>query len=1297
MYLLKLKERNLDLYHTLKAETNSDNEKKALRQLLKISDTQKGPDLESTNEIVKPDLQNAITKSVIATKGILITQDLVDILQERRHVLINFPEEYKVTVKPHSKVVIKAFSSDSEEMLFQQAVSVLGLGVCTTEDMPAQSNVNIPRFSPGSKEIQFCATTLKYISISPMNLTYDTFQMKLSSEAKESLQSILEAYKLNRNIFNNDIYKKCVHFFKLFGSHVAIGPLHYGGLIVQKCSSKFLEEQERESILKMQKDILMATSGIYDSKLDKIMFKKSCSEKTINETYLTNEVLAGPKIPSSLEEWKSMCSSSSDNWALTDRGKQFVPVWELLQLHQHEEFAGIINVLIQSWERMAWLKASSTNDSIINFCGGGAKDNALFSISITQIKADTDDTQKVRYDTSVCTATKSQGTNSPFSSENEMLRLLHLKSHYNHKIELKDALCIRPDIIRISINNESYPELKQLPFLVLHKLMSYDKRCRSDLLSPVSRKYRSSSIHHSSDDDDSESKDDEDDDHDGKKLENKIHPMDCLHALLLCCDDFLRQDLFSRLAKCQLSIPFLMPDPVKKTLILPIWAMRSIIKEWTPHGKLQQSHSIVTYPMPIISFIRFGQHKRNTFSKSKTLNVLMTGSEQSPFFHYNCPGGQYPRVFSEGLVDMSWYLPSGKPSDTFEDAIAFLNLHGDAHKFLLQAKILAQISSLCFVLLTDEDYIFDGQDMAILQKLNDSLMGLYILNDVHKDATNLKKVLPRAKIIRLLDKYPTKIEEALCNKISTIKVSQYKSIEETIKIINCSDVEIDENHEAYQIGFKHAQAIENLVKTTFVEPRLFKKTVVPLQGPDLWQSWAENDKELNRQYNKGSESTETYSAKIEREKKKIRKEQLKYVRSQTDIMKLFEDALFKLSKESKKRTRNYFLRCLSLMLNEHTGDYLNQKQQSYLKLQEELKLASFKCLKSADRKRMEYTKVQHEILEASFGLENLLREMGQIYEAAHNVKEYKLYCSQLSSVMADLVIDGYPLELMDGDAAHVPLIWIKAVIQDVIKKIGDKKVYVLSVLGLQSSGKSTMLNAVFGLQFKVSAGRCTSGAFMQLVQLDSSTESRTGCQYILVVDTEGGCVPELDNTDKSKHNNELATFVIGLANTTLINIMGENPGDMDDMLQTSVHAFLRMTRVENSQSCKFIYQNATSTTKSHVIHDKFTQKLDQFTRDAAESEKCTNKYHCFNDVIRYNVLQDKHYFPTLWKGDPPMAPIHEGYSEKAQILKLHIVDQLCQASSFRLGQYSISGQNLSTFGFRVSCLWDALLKEDLIS
>ncbi len=57
---------------------------------------------------------------------------------------------------------------------------------------------------------------------------------------------------------------------------------------------------------------------------------------------------------------------------------------------------------------------------------------------------------------------------------------------------------------------------------------------------------------------------------------------------------------------------------------------------------------------------------------------------------------------------------------------------------------------------------------------------------------------------------------------------------------------------------------------------------------------------------------------------------------------------------------------------------------------------------------------------------------------------------------------------------------------------------------------------------------------------------------------------------------------------------------------------------------------------------KFTRQLNKFTNNAAIEEKCEGKYKCFNDVIKYDDSTDAHYFPGLWKGDPPMALVNPG-------------------------------------------------------
>ncbi|KAL0198940.1 hypothetical protein M9458_007480, partial [Cirrhinus mrigala] len=194
-------------------------------------------------------------------------------------------------------------------------------------------------------------------------------------------------------------------------------------------------------------------------------------------------------------------------------------------------------------------------------------------------------------------------------------------------------------------------------------------------------------------------------------------------------------------------------------------------------------------------------------------------------------------------------------------------------------------------------------------------------------------------------------------------------------------------------------------------------------------------------------------------------------------------------------------------------------------------------------------------MEIAFGLEHIMREIGQIYESCSSVrknkKDLQIHFSSLPGFAAEMMISGFPLELMDGDAAHVPLIWISAVLDQLIQKLGDQRVFVLS-------GKSTMLNAMFGLQF----ARSFHAA-------------------------------ELAGKSTRHHDNELATFVIGLANLTLINIFGENPTETQDILQIVVQAIMRI---------KKNVTDITAEEKNEEGRRRLQQTLDEMTKLAAKDE-----------------------------------------------------------------------------------------------
>ena len=388
--------------------------------------------------------------------------------------------------------------------------------------------------------------------------------------------------------------------------------------------------------------------------------------------------------------------------------------------------------------------------------------------------------------------------------------------------------------------------------------------------------------------------------------------------------------------------------------------------------------------------------------------------------------------------------------------------------------------------------------------------------------------------------------------------------------------------------------------------------------------------------------------------------------------------------ESSKEAESYYLYWIKLFLDDYSRDII---QELYPQYQKE------KRKKSTSKQKAKVQEFVDRMIAASIGLEHFLREFGQMYETAQKMIDLNkdnpsaaTLVVQLPKIAAKLLLSGHSFEIMDGDASHVPITWVSAVIEEVKEQLHNPKVLVVSVLGVQSTGKSTLLNTVFGLQFSVSAGRCTRGVFMQLVSLDEKLSKKMNYSHILVIDTEGLHAPELSNEKSNAHDNEIATFVIGIADVTIINQFGEAFAEMDNILQTVVHALLRMKKVKKNSKVVFVHQNVPGLlAREKGDHGRlnFKQMLDEMTRLAAKEERCESKYKSFNDVIVFKDDEDVFHFPSLWKGDPPMAPVNPGYSDKALKLKSHVLK-------------TPSHYSMSSFMKHLKSVWDAILYEDFV-
>ncbi|KAI5102661.1 interferon-induced very large GTPase 1-like, partial [Silurus meridionalis] len=808
---------------------------------------------------------------------------------------------------------------------------------------------------------------------------------------------------------------------------------------------------------------------------------------------------------------------------------------------------------------------------------------------------------------------------------------LGLKEYYPNKLTLRSLL----EINSASVSDEEVQTLQAIPWTFLRKLLTVNSNSRSSI--SVQGK-----------------KNETDDLFDEQGSDDTPNLLDLHTALFACADSFLQQEMALKMSMCQFAVPLVLPQGVHNKCTLMLWALRGILKEWRPHSMSDSKgfveDSVVHAKIPLISFVRLSNC---SLSKSQVLNQVLNNSQQHHdfFSHQKMTGGSAPRIIAKGIVEICWSLPCGNNSiDVFPEPVAIANLRGDVCTFETQFSFLTQVSTAVFVFLDSVDnneqrlfaslqekskmFLLVNSQTNMSQKTKSSIKSAYKALQLERDHIIVKSqnmnLAAFAKMIR------STIIHLPSNMLKSCDINSMKGIARELGLC------IDESENRACVSAE--QTAEEIMKCIGVRQVVeFKKARLPLQGEN-WKRLAQIEKEQCRLQHSGELNLEEYKAQIQKEKDEIRTKQTQY--KLTDSMDIFIKAL----STPDDTERAFFLRWLGLKLDRHSHKQMSHLRHKYAW-----------CEQKKGREGM--ARLVQELLDCSLAIEHYTREMGQIYEAfsfGSNKMSDKIH--NLPTLAAKMLLAGFPLELLDGDASNIPEKWVSDVLMELHRMVEQKsRLLVLTVLGVQSTGKSTLLNTMFGVQFAVSSGRCTRGAYMIFIPVGDDLKEELLCDFVLLIDTEGLKSPALAQLEDSyEHDNELATFVIGLSDVTIINVAMENSTEMKDVLQIAVHAFLRMKEIGKKAVCHFVHQNVAGVSaydKNMTDRKKLLDQLNEMTLIAAEMEKQPNVKK-FTDVLDYDVEKNNCYIPGLWHGTPPMAPVNTGYSVAVLDFKKKLMERL---------------------------------------
>ncbi|XP_049424442.1 up-regulator of cell proliferation-like [Epinephelus fuscoguttatus] len=849
-----------------------------------------------------------------------------------------------------------------------------------------------------------------------------------------------------------------------------------------------------------------------------------------------------------------------------------------------------------------------------------------------------------------------------------LLEVLGLEQHYTEKLSLSRILWIDEK----SVTDEPAKCHSDLPWYFLKKLM---------MVNVTARSMKCTAACESNCDELSGNTELELDDLlVSQHSDDMLNPLDIITALFLCSDAFVQQEMALKMSMCQFSVPLLLPNCDTKQCTLMLWAMRDIVKKYRPQSLSESKgfieQRIVLSELPMISFVRLGEC---SLSKSEILNKLLSNSQQyhDTFVHHDMECGDSPRRISNGLVEMTWYLPCGnKNMDIFSEPVAVANLRGDIASFETQFSFLCQTSAAVFVFFDNLDseceLLTNQHHKAQIFLVGNHQSKHFSVDAVKEVATKLgltkSNIILKTKQMNGAD-FVKKLQRTVNNVVENSKMKM--QIEQMADIAYELGILVDEDSSECQTAKKNADAITAEIQDILK----YKDTQLPLQG-QIWKELTRLEKEQFRLRNVGSQNVEKYKSDLEIQKTELRDKQNSC--DMSNAMTCFINAI-----TSPGIERCYFLKWMRMNLDNLSREKLSGLREQYKK----------KC-KSSENKE-EIKEIDRHLSDSSLGTEHFFREMGQIYEASLSLPETdpsRKQFQHLPKLCAELLLDGFPLEFVDGDASNIPLRWVSDVLSQLNGLVSPKnKILVVTVLGVQSTGKSTLLNTMFGVQFAVGSGRCTQGAFMLLIRISEDVQKVLNCDFMVIIDTEGLKSPELAQLDNShEHDNELATLVVGLSDITIINIAMENSTEMKDILQIVVHAFLRMTEVGKKPKCQFVHQNV-SDVSAHEKNSKdrklLLQQLNEMTQAAAKMEKKEEKMS-FSDVMEYSPDTGNWYIPGLWNGNPPMAPVNAGYSEAVYELKKNVIQIL--------GRCESSANNIWEFTEWMKNLWNAVKHENFI-
>jgi len=706
------------------------------------------------------------------------------------------------------------------------------------------------------------------------------------------------------------------------------------------------------------------------------------------------------------------------------------------------------------------------------------------------------------------------------------------------------------------------------------------------------------------------------------QYECPVSRLDCLTCLLGTVDRLVAKDLLAVMSQFPMAFPLIMRNIAEEgrySLMTPL--LRGIVVKWESESGKIIEHSLFNDPFKVLVAVRLGE---NSVGKSTILNQIL--AKEHTFSTRAEPGSQYGKpAMVDGSVEFIW-LTQETCKDTLWNAVVSHYYRGEESAVILLASLHGEANENPDII-TVLSRCFQCRYLAFIMPT---------CSEIHWKA--FTSMLPSEDHVSAIWIDQKDYDVSDPSDIQTSRITEDATLH---KVRCCLDEALRDWFIVQNVGWSGDQSC-SVRLADGIETKLSQEIVAYVEN----RSCKSTKEELQLQSQKSDKPD-------------------KYVKPSHVIMLFIR--ILKMSIHERQQAVIHLENEMSRLCNAETQTV----RQRLLKLKAELREAMVDLhsnSREVERIRRTVTDTLKILDSMNLGLEHFFREAGYLYQLELTRRRKKADNLMLPQKAAELFLNGHPIELLNGDAGEIQTLWLNAIFDSIAKEHPRLRVYVISIIGLQSSGKSTLLNFLFACRFAVSVGRCSRGLFMRLLFLDKEVAKKCKVDAVLLIDSEGLGSPEkMGDLEAEKKDRLLATLAMGISNLAIINVLGEYMKEMTEILQIAIVTMTRLEKVDIAPDILLV---------QHLLTEKNSAKLcqsdDQFCAairkaiDLAEKKDVrvgVRNAKCLSELlarIRDGTLLTQ--FHSYKDGATANAPASEAYHDDVVSLYEKIL-RCCKSST----------------------------------